>query len=127
MRFTARLLSTLPCLRAFVIGGCVALGVPGKAGGGRAGVTDADGGAAASAGNDSPGCAQGCAPLECGEGMHPAPLSGECCPTVCEPDDCSLVDCPALNCPSGQHASKAKGSCCSVCTHDPAPGPGATC
>src|SRR5262249_12237713 len=66
-------------------------------------------------------CDEACTPPECPSGMHPAPLSGECCPTTCEPDDCSLVDCPPLDCGSTMHAARPKSSCCSVCQRNAAP------
>lgn len=56
-----------------------------------------------------------CAPLECGAGLMPYPLPGECCPTLCIPDDCSTADCPPLECPDGTKAASVKGSCCKRC------------
>jgi hypothetical protein len=124
MRFAAQLLAATLCLS---IAACVKVVDPGSASGGRSEVSNADGGSVTSPEDDSPTCDQVCAPLECADGMHPAPLSGECCPATCEPDDCSLVDCPALGCPVGSRPVKSRGSCCSVCAREPATVAGETC
>lgn len=124
MRFAAKLLAATSWVS---VGACAVAGVPGGPSGHHAGVSAPDGGSVPLPEDDSPACETACVPLECGEGMHPAPLSGECCPTTCEPDDCSLVDCPALRCQTGSHLTQSKNSCCSVCTRDPGAAPGETC
>jgi hypothetical protein len=114
-------------LAALSASACVAVAPPGGAAGSRGGASEeADAGGTGTASGAS-SCDVACPTLDCPDGMHPAPLSGECCPTNCEPDDCSLVDCPPLDCASGSHSTKPRGSCCSVCSGNPAPLPGDTC
>ena len=124
-----KLIPWLGCALAGVaVCGCFAPGAPGGANGQRDGVTSTQFDGGTGTGSDpAPACAKACLPIDCAEGMHPAPLSGECCPTQCEPDDCSLVDCPPLDCAGGTHASKPKSSCCTVCTPNAAATSGETC
>jgi hypothetical protein len=56
-----------------------------------------------------------CPVLECGTGMMPLKLPGECCSALCVPDDCSTVDCTPPVCPAGTHAETPPGSCCAEC------------
>jgi len=116
----------VPCVATLLLGGCFAVGKPSGSSGRRSNLGDTDGGTS-TAGEETPACVQACPTLECGGGTHPAPLSGECCPTTCEPDDCSLVDCPPLDCGSNTHAVQPKTSCCAVCQPNPAALPGDTC
>jgi hypothetical protein len=100
----------------WLFGGCAVPSHPGSQGSG-AGRGDAG----ADAMLTDPACASvKCEPLECGSGLLAMPLPGECCPTICVPDDCSTVDCPPLACPAGTHEAASRGSCCKHCVTDSA-------
>ena len=121
--FPSRWLAVVPGLLTFA---CVAVAPPSGASGRRGAAVQADGGAVGGP-SAAATCDTACPVLDCADGMHPAPLSGECCPTVCEPDDCSLVDCPPLECASGTHTAKPNSSCCAVCSPNAPAAAGETC
>jgi len=102
--------------------------VPPDARQGRGGSALGDGGPDAARAAGDGACAQAkCDPLECGSGLLAIPLTGECCPTVCVPDDCSTVDCPPVECPSGTRSVVPNGRCCAECTTTTAPASSGTC
>ena len=111
---------------ALFLVGCVAVAPPGGNASRQAAAA-----AAADAGNGTSAqgttCTEACPSLDCPEGTHAAPLSGDCCPSVCEPDDCSVVDCPPLDCAAGTHSTQPKGTCCRVCSPNPTPSASDTC
>src|ERR1041385_2853102 len=108
-----------------LVSGCVV--PPGSGAGPGAGVGSGDAGAGQS--EQDGACARTkCDPLECGSGLLPLPLPGECCPTVCVPSDCSTVDCPPVECPAGTHQKIPAGTCCATCARDtPATGASGSC
>lgn len=95
-----------------LLGSCA---VPTGTGTGRSGAGDA----AADGKSTDPACAMvECDPLDCGAGFVAMRVPGECCATVCIPDDCSTADCPPLACAEGTHPAASKGSCCKTCVKD---------
>jgi hypothetical protein len=96
-----------------LLGGCA---VP-RPGAGRSGAGSGD--AAADGMSVDPACVNvPCDTFECGAGFIATRLPGECCATVCIPDDCSTADCPTLACAPGSHPESVKGSCCKRCVKD---------
>jgi hypothetical protein len=106
--------STIAVALSSLLGGCA---VPTGTGTGRSGAGAGD--AAADGKSTDPACRTvECDPFECGAGFVPMRMPGECCATVCIPDDCSTADCPAPSCTTGTHAAASKGSCCKTCVKD---------